>query len=123
DRYARRASAGSQHVSRVVARRGWRVSLSRRAWPPAVAGVDSEGIQAAVTGVAVPGARVVDAAGVEPRSVVRRAEHACGAARQRTAAVGLRPARIVERRLLACADRRAQAFGLRDRAAAEASAL
>ena len=46
--------------------------------------------------LAVRGARVVGAAGPQPRPAVRRAEHARRAARRQSAAALLRPARVTE---------------------------
>ena len=53
-----------------------------------------KGYKRAVARVAVPGARVVDAAGAQPRPAVRGAEHARDRTRERPAAALLRPARV-----------------------------
>ena len=70
------ASAAGRDVSRVAAGRRRAVPLPRRTRPPALDGSHAEGLPRAGARAAVRGARVVGAAGAEPGSALRRAEHA-----------------------------------------------
>ena len=87
-------AAAGRDLSGIAAGRRWAVPVSRRARAPAVDGPHAEGIQGGVARVAVRGARVVGAAGAEPRPAVRRAEHAGYRDRRPPAAALLRPAGV-----------------------------
>src|SRR5262245_6163928 len=100
ERDGRRTSGDCRHVSRRATRRRWQLPLSWRARTPAVDGPDAEGLQGSVARLAVPGARVVGAAGPQPRAALRRAEHTRDQPRHRTAVAVLRPACVAAALLL-----------------------
>src|SRR5688572_15956783 len=64
-------------------------------------GSDAERLQGNLARVAFRSARIVGAAGAEPRVAVRRAEHQRRRERSRAAAVVLRPASVMMNRPLA----------------------
>ena len=95
DRGRRQAPATTgRNLSRIVAGGRRAVPVPRRARSPALDGSHAEGIHRSVARVAVRGARVVGAAGAEPRPAVRRPEHARHADRRAPPAALLRPAGV-----------------------------
>src|SRR5215471_3362319 len=93
--HARRcAPAAGQYLPRLAARSRRTVSVSWRTGTSALAGADAQGLQGDLAHLAVPGSRVVDAAGPQPRPALRRPEHPRRVEIVRTPPALLRPAGV-----------------------------
>ena len=88
------ATSDRRDCPRVVARGRRPLLGDRRARSPAVAGSDTRRLPGGVQDVADGGTRVVDAAGTQPRSALRRAKHTRPADRHSSTPALLRSARI-----------------------------
>src|SRR2546422_11027145 len=91
-RDARRKAAGRRwNLSRIAARGRRTVPLSRRIRTSALDGLDAEGVQGGVEGVAVRGARILGTPGTQSGVAVCHAEHTRPVAWHGSAVVVLRP--------------------------------